>query len=181
MVNSFKGIAAAAIGLSFTLPGCADAQVRSAPASQRPDDFAGRALAEHNRYRAAAGVSPLRWDPRLAAAAAAYGRQLAARGQLAHSPRATRPGQSENLWRGTAGAYSLETMIDHWARERSYFRSGSFPNVSTSGNWLDVSHYTQMIWPTTTQVGCAVQRSRQWDYLICRYSPKGNIDGRRVP
>ena len=77
-------------------------------------------------------------------------------------------------WRG------LLTMVGSWAAEKRLFRPGLFPGVSTTGNWLDVSHYTQMIWPTTTRVGCAVYRTRHWDYLICRYSPPGNIDGRRA-
>ena len=90
-------------------------------------------------------------------------------------------GQGENLWMGTTGAYSIETMIGNWASERRWFRAGIFPNVSTTGNWADVGHYTQMIWPTTTHVGCALQRSPRWDFLVCRYSPPGNRDGDRVP
>jgi hypothetical protein len=39
--------------------------------------------------------------------------------------------------------------------EKRYFRPGIFPDVSTTGNWYDVSHYTTMIWPTTERVGCA--------------------------
>ena len=140
-----------------------------------------RLLAAHNRERAAVGVSPLRWDPALAAAAALYGPALAATGRLQHSARATRPGQSENLWMGTRGAYSPEQMVGSWAEEKAWFRPGIFPDVSSTGNWLDVSHYTQMIWRSTTNVGCAVHQSRTSDYLICRYSPSGNKDGQRVP
>jgi hypothetical protein len=143
--------------------------------------IAARLLAAHNRERAAVGVPPMRWDPVLAAAAAAYGPQIAAIGRLEHSPRASRPGQRENLWMGPRGRYSPEQMVDSWAEEKAQFRRGIFPNVSTTGNWLDVSHYTQMIWSTTTSVGCAVHQSGTWDYLICRYSPPGNVDGRPVP
>jgi len=139
-----------------------------------------RLLAAHNRYRSQAGVPLLTWDAALAAGAAAYGPALAARGSLAHSPRAQRPGIGENLWRGTAGAYSPETMVDAWGSERAMYRDGLFPQVSSTGNWLDVAHYTQMIWRNTTRVGCAVHRSGQWDYLICRYSPSGNRDGQRA-
>ena len=140
-----------------------------------------RLLAAHNRERAAVGVPPLRWDPALAAAAAAYGPALSALGRLEHSPRGSRPGQRENLWMGSRGSYSPEQMVGSWAQEKAYFRPGVFPNVSTTGNWLDVSHYTQMIWRGTTNVGCALHQTRTWDYLICRYSPPGNVDGRRVP
>jgi hypothetical protein len=150
-------------------------------APQRLDNLAARLLAVHNRERAAVGTSPLRWDPRLAAAAAAYGPSLAARGRLEHSPRESRPGQGENLWMGTGGAYSLEDMAGSWAAEKALFRPGTFPDVSRNGNWADVAHYTQMIWGGTSSVGCALHRARQWDYLICRYASPGNVVGQPVP
>ena len=156
-------------------------QIRSTAAPAAGGTVAARLLAAHNRERLAAGVPPLRWDPALAAAAATYGPSLARIGRLDHSPRASRPGQRENLWMGSRGAYSPEQMVGSWAQEKRYFRPGIFPNVSTTGNWLDVSHYTQMIWRGTTHVGCAVHPAGGWDYLICRYSPPGNVDGRPVP
>ncbi|HWH17287.1 MAG TPA: CAP domain-containing protein, partial [Allosphingosinicella sp.] len=67
------------------------------------------------------------------------------------------------------------------AAERRYFRAGVFPNVSSSGNWSDVGHYTQMVWRGTTSVGCALHQSPRWDFLICRYAPSGNVVGQRVP
>jgi len=151
--------------------------------AQRPAvaaDIASEALRAHNRYRAEVGVRPLQWSAALAKSARTYGPRLAASGRLAHSPRAERPGESGNLWMGTRGAYSVTQMIDYWADERRVFRAGPFPNVSTTRNWLDVSHYTQIIWPETTHVGCHLERAPRHDFLICRYSPKGNRDGRRV-
>jgi hypothetical protein len=140
-----------------------------------------RLLAVHNRERRAAGAAPLVWDSGLAAAAASWGPALERLGKLAHSPRTARPGQGENLWMGTSDAYELEEMAGSWAGEKGLFRPGSFPNVSRSGNWSDVGHYTQMIWKGTTRLGCAVRKSRKWDFLICRYSPPGNVVGQRVP
>jgi len=67
-----------------------------------------------------------------------------------------------------------------WAAEKSLFRPGTFPDVVRRGKWPDVAHYTQMIWKTTTHVGCAVYSAARWDYLICRYSPPGNVEGRTV-
>jgi hypothetical protein len=154
------------------------------PADQRPQnlaDFEARLLAVHNRERARTGAPPLVWDGELAAAASAYGPALIARGSLAHSDAASRPGQGENLWMGTRGAYSLEEMAGSWADERSLFRAGTFPDVSTSGKYGDVGHYTQMIWRGSSSLGCALRRGARWDYLICRYSPPGNIVGQRAP
>ena len=155
------------------------------PASTAPQslsNLSSRILALHNRERRAAGVPPLAWDSGLAASATAYGPQLARLGRLQHSPDASRPGQGENLWMGTRDAYSLEEMIGGWIGEKRIFRPGIFPDqVSTSGNWSDVAHYTQMIWPGTTRVGCAVHKAARWDYLICRYARPGNVMGQRVP
>ena len=82
---------------------------------------------------------------------------------------------------GTRGAYALEEMAGSWAAEKRLLRAGAFPNVSTSGHWQDVAHYTQMIWRSTTRVGCALHRSDRADFLICRYAPAGNVVGQRVP
>ena len=154
----------------------------AAPAhSQSLDPISVRLLAAQNAARASAGVPPLAWDPALAASAASYGPVLEAIGRLQHSPKDTRPGQRENLWMGTRGAFSPEQMVSTWTAERSFFRPGIFPNVSTTRSWSDVAHYTTLIWPATTRVGCAIHRTPDWDFLICRYSPPGNIDGKAVP
>jgi len=82
---------------------------------------------------------------------------------------------------GTRGAFHPQNMIASWSTERARFQRGTFPAVSRTGNWADVGHYSQMIWPTTTRVGCAIASSARVDALVCRYAPAGNIDGRRVP
>ena len=81
---------------------------------------------------------------------------------------------------GTRGAYTLDEMIGSWAEEKRLFRPGIFPDVSSSGHGSDVAHYSQMVWRSTTRVGCAIHRSRRWDFLICRYAPPGNVVGQRV-
>ena len=140
-----------------------------------------RILSLHNAARADVGAPPLQWDPALAVAAASYGPALSRLGRLVHSPRAGRENQRENLWMGQQGRFGPEDMVGAWTAEKSRFSPGQFPNVSRTGNWSDVAHYTQMIWKTTTHVGCAIYRDGGWDYLICRYSPPGNRDGKAVP
>jgi len=142
--------------------------------------FPARVLAAHNAERARAGVPPLVWDDALGTAAATYAIQMAMSGRFAHSDRSLRRGTGENLWMGTRGAFSIETMVGGWASEKRFFTPGVFPNNSRTGNWEDVGHYTQMIWPTTTRVGCALASTQRIDYLVCRYAGAGNIDGRPV-
>jgi hypothetical protein len=162
----------------------ATALLSAVPASAQP--FAGatgalaqRLLAAHNRERAQVGAPPLEWDSRLAADAASYGPVLASLRHLVHSPRDTRPGERENLAMAWHATLSPEQLVDMWSREKLQLAPGLFPNVSRTGRWEDVAHYTQMVWPTTTHVGCAIY-SADWDYLICRYSPPGNKDGKPV-
>jgi hypothetical protein len=154
--------------------------------------IAQRLLDAHNRERAEVGAAPLLWDAELAAHAASYGPVLASLRQLVHSPRAGRPGERENLAMASHGTLGPEQLIDLWSREKGMLERGSaglgcprqfgcmsFPAASRSGRWEDIAHYTQMVWPTTTRVGCAIFAA-DWDYLICRYSPPGNIDGKPV-
>jgi cysteine-rich secretory family protein len=144
-------------------------------------EFPARVLAAHNRERAAMGEPPLVWDAALGNGAAAYAQHMAFSGRFEHSDRRQRRGVGENLWYGTHGAFAVETMVGGWASEKRMFVPGVFPNNSRSANWVDVAHYTQMIWPTTRRIGCALAATRRADYLVCRYSPAGNIDGKRVP
>jgi len=159
--------------LLWVLGGCTPTAPRSPPAASPASSANLQALIlrAHNRERAAAGAQPLSWDPLLAAAALNHARQLSANGQLRHSPRETRPGQGENLWMGTSGAFSVQQMVGSWASERSYFRPGVFPAVSRTGNWSAVGHYTQMIWPGTTHIGCAIASGARVDVLVCRQWP----------
>lgn len=153
-----------------------------AAATPQPlDRVSASILAEHNLARAQAGVPPLRWNPQLAVDAAAYGPVLSAIGHLQHSPRSSRPpNERENLVQSPRGVYSPAQLVDVWIAERRYFHPGIFPNVC-AGDWSSCAHYTQMIWPTTTDVGCAIYSDVRWDWLICRYSPPGNSDGKAVP
>jgi hypothetical protein len=167
-------LVAALLGIAIQSPA-------AGAASNNASEFPARILAAHNAVRAQAGVQPLVWDPALGNAAAGYAMQLALTRSFQHSDRHARPNTGENLWMGTHGAYNYEAMVRGWASEQRDFMPGIFPAVSRSGNWENVGQYTQMVWPTTTRVGCAVASNGASDYLVCRYSPAGNIDGRPVP
>ncbi|HEX3369625.1 MAG TPA: CAP domain-containing protein [Candidatus Cybelea sp.] len=146
--------------------------------SSAPTAFSQEILAAHNRYRKAAGVPPLQWSEHLAHSAQAWANTLTEDLQFAHSHV---QGQGENLWMGTAGAFTLTDMIDGWGSEKQSFRNGTFPDVSATGNWFDVGHYTQMVWRDTTKVGCAGASGSDGNYrFVCRYSPPGNVIGERV-
>lgn len=138
----------------------------------------GTMIAAHNQARRQYGVGPLVWDEALARDARAYAQWLARTNRFEHDPqRGRNPKQGENLWMGTRSAYSYADMIGHLVDEWRYFRPGRFPAVSRTGDWSQVAHYTQIVWPTSQRVGCATASNRANDYLVCRYWPAGNIVG----
>ncbi len=139
--------------------------------------FEARLLAAHNSERARLGQPQLVWNDVLAKHARDWAEKLAKNDSFEHAPQNA---EGENLWSGTSGVFSAEEMVGLWVEEKKFFKPGLFPNVSSSGNWIDVGHYTQLVWKDTRQVGCALARGKEDDVLVCRYDPPGNWIGRPV-
>ena len=124
-----------------------------------------------------AGVPALRWADDLEAEARVWARTLIDSNRFAHDP--ALHGHGENLWTGWGGrVWTPEEMIGEWIAEKANYRHGVFPNVSRTGRWSDVGHYTQLVWRDSTHVGCAIETRGDRSVLACRYAPPGNIDGR---
>jgi hypothetical protein len=175
MIKRFPTLRTFFLGLVLLSPATAIARTPSFV----PAPF--RMLAAHNAERARWGVAPLTWSPALAAAAEGYAASMARTGRWGHSSDGSRPGQGENLWMGTRGAFPTEEMVGAWLAERRMFRPAVFPAVSNTGNWGDVGHYTQIISRRSTHVGCAIRSNQNDDYLVCRYWPSGNVMGMKIP
>ena len=80
---------------------------------------------------------------------------------------------------GPRRLYDYEVMIGAFLDEKRLFRrGGKLPNLSVTGRWEDVGHYSQMIWRGTRKVGCALAEGQNYDYLVCRYFPAGNVFGK---
>ncbi|MEP0392688.1 MAG: CAP domain-containing protein [Erythrobacter sp.] len=134
----------------------------------------------HNEARDAFGTAPLEWSERLTMEAQQWADQLARENTIRHSNPDIRARTGENLWMGTSGYFHPSQMIGFFVDEQRYFRSGRFPNVSRTGNWADVGHYTQIVWAETREVGCAKATNGQNDVLVCRYYPGGNVLGQMI-
>lgn len=146
----------------------------------RPDDIRMiEVYKAHNIERSKYGYQPLRWNPVLAGNAGAYANQLAGIGRLVHAPREGRGTERENISQGLTG-WSASRLMASWLDEKPYFRAGIFPDISTTGDWSQVGHYSQMIWPTTTDIGCGMAVGGRFSWLVCRYDPGGNKDGKPV-
>lgn len=135
----------------------------------------------HRAARAEKGLPPLSWDPALARDAQAYAATLAATGNFEHSEQPEGDaGEGENLWTGTRGAYRYAEMVGHWVEEKRDYVPGVLPDVSRTGQFEDVGHYTQIMWRATQRFGCAEASSAEDDYVVCRYAPAGNYIGQRA-
>lgn len=176
-----RGVLSALCALAGAVPARAEpalpAAVAEIPHTHPPASEAARLLTVHNAERTRLGLPPLTWNASLARDAGDYARVLLARGRLEHAGARDRKGSGENLWMGTAETWSSDAMVGMFLDERRYFRAAAFPDVSLTGNWADVGHYTQIVWRDTREVGCAIDTGNGMDVLVCRYYPAGNVVG----
>ncbi|TFK40985.1 CAP domain-containing protein [Crucibulum laeve] len=127
-------------------------------------------LAGHNSIRAQHGASPLTWSDNLASKA-----QQWANGCQFHHSGGSLGAFGENLAAGTGGSYGIASAIKSWTDEVSQYNPNS----------PQPSHFTQVVWKGTTQVGCALQLCDgifaasfgKAKYYVCEYSAQGNIIG----
>ena len=140
--------------------------------------FARDVLAAHNQERSRYGYPALNWNPALESTATAYAQQLASSGQRTHASRVGRGDERENINQGMIH-WTTSQMLHNWFEEKARFTPGTFPNVC-AGDWSKCGHYTQIIWPTTTDIGCGTATGEGFKWLVCRYAPGGNKDGKPV-
>jgi len=169
---------------ALTRYACAALLMAAAPALPQASDYPQTDqrnwLAAHNLARAEVGIAPLVWSERLAHDAQGWANHLAARNLYDHASPQERKGQGENLWRGPRGNWTAWETVGFFVAEKRHFHPGHFPDVSRTGHWSDVAHYTQVIWPQTREVGCAIARTPSDEVLVCRYWPAGNVWGERI-
>ena len=162
-------------------PRIIDERPSAAPAPRGASLLRRTMLTAHADARAAVGLPPLAWDETLADHALAYARALAAEHRFEHAHQPMGPArEGENLWTGTRAAFAYGEMVGDFVAEKRLFVNLPTPRFSTSGRWEDVAHYTQIVWRGTTRVGCALASNETDDYLVCRYSPAGNVVGEKA-
>jgi len=149
-------------------------RAQSTPPVEKDSVFIRSMVKEHNVFRSELQLSFLEWSADLANDAKAWANHLAEIDKGDHD-RSIRGREGENIWWGTAGAFTYAEMVDFWGNEKKNFVYNIFPDCS-QGHAI-VGHYTQVVWKNTTKVGCALATNGEKDYLVCRYSPAGNIIG----
>ncbi|ODV57959.1 PR-1-like protein [Ascoidea rubescens DSM 1968] len=95
--------------------------------------------------------------------------------ELVHSMSAD---YGENL---AAGFRNVSAVVDVWYDEIAdfdYSRMDEYDDGSLLKN-VDperpIGHFTQLIWKSTTQLGCAYKRCARYLYYTCNYYPAGNL------
>ncbi len=90
-------------------------------------------------------------------------------------PLGTQPNFPLEYTKGVCPGDTLRTMVESWVNEKTNWHGG----VLTQENWYPTGHYTQVVWRDTKEVGCGIATGSNTDYLVCRYSPGGNVIGQK--
>jgi pathogenesis-related protein 1 len=137
-------------------------------------------LAQTNAERSLVSDAPLQWSSDLANRAQSWAIQC----NFSHNQ--NRGNSGENIY---ADSNVSESASDAgiaaetaWAQEKQYYD----PSTNTCASGQVCGHYTQLVWSSTTQVGCAVVNCPNGisntsfgagTIVVCEYSPPGNYVG----
>jgi hypothetical protein len=126
-------------------------------------------LAQHALFRAEVGEPSLVWDNTIATGAQEWADAKQADGQFEHS---SGTGLGENLAGGEVKDATMRLGTD----ERINYQSDPQP---TGQEKKTVGHYTQIVWSSTTRVGCGFAPANKLAFglVVCRYAPPGNFTG----
>ena len=144
-------------------------------------------VAAHNKWRAQVGVGELSYSPSLEVSAQAWADQLQRTNQCRMQHSKTEGRYGENLYWSSAlrwsdgrreqARVSPAQVVDSWGSEKRDYNHEK--NSCKPGRMC--GHYTQLVWQTSTEVGCAmaVCADSQDQVWVCQYQPAGNWVGRR--
>jgi hypothetical protein len=119
-------------------------------------------------------LAPLGWDATVAGTASGW----AAGCVFAHN---IGTGYGENI-AASGAALAPAAVVALWAGE-----AASYDYATNSCDAGTCGHYTQLVWRSTTSLGCALQQCTtgspfgggDWWFAVCDYSPPGNFVGQR--
>lgn len=174
---------------TFTAPKVAVADDPAADSGADTSDYIKAALSGHNIHRANHSAPALTYNTQLAG----YAAEVAASCNFAHDLSEGGGGYGQNIaayassdFTGFTQELLLEVAIsDQWyngeAPSFTYYGEAT-PDMSDFESW---GHFSQMVWASTTGVGCATQLcaadtifdGMESYFTVCNYEGAGNIDG----
>jgi len=132
-----------------------------------PDDFALEMLNAHNDVRSKVELPPLQWSSELAAYSRKWANSLIANNRTAHNSESP---FGENILATGLGS-TPASVVTEWASESQNY---TYITNTCKG---DCGHYTQLVWRSTRNVGCAMAHNKQREVWVCSYDPAGNFRG----
>jgi pathogenesis-related protein 1 len=163
-----------------------DASVAGSDAGLCADESAWLTPMNAERASVNAGEPPLVCDPIAAQVALNYANKcMFAHNMNRNSDYSALGGKGAGLGENIAAGAPTESIaaaVASWNSESMYYTYSS--NSCASGQ--QCGHYTQVVWKTTTAVGCAhvscttnspFGGSGKWDLSVCDFSPPGNYVG----
>jgi len=143
--------------------------------------FQSNALSEHNTHRETHHSPAMTLSGSANSTAQAYAETILSTGVFVHSSESQRNGAGENLYyRFSQFPLDPATLaaqaVDAWYEEVAEYDYAN-PRFSP-----DTGHFTQVVWKSTTQLGCGVAqgpktiagRTGTANYVVCHYVPDGN-------
>jgi hypothetical protein len=149
------------------------------------NEIKAKIVALHNKYRAEVGVPPVKWSEAVQESSGGWAIHLAENEGLRMVHAGSKSPYGENLsggpgvWSTDKDAYTaLEFAVISFGKEKNNYKGRP---ISMDGNFYNYGHYTQMVWRTTREIGCAVAKRKDMPgYIaVCRYSPAGNMIGQK--
>ncbi|TRX98646.1 hypothetical protein FHL15_000720 [Xylaria flabelliformis] len=156
------------------------------------DSFQSTALYHHNIHRSNHSSPAMSWNDKIAG----YAGNTAATCKFAHDMTQGDGGYGQNiaLWGVSSGAEKLGATGAVKMAATNMWYDGEFNSFLPSyygqatpdmGNFESWGHLSQLVWASSTTVGCAVQfcpKGTAYDNLdawftVCNYSPPGNVGG----
>jgi len=186
LIHQQRAIGLSLTGLAAIVPLVAlNCDIASAQTSSLTN-FRNTALAKHNAYRSIHHSPAMVLNSATNNTAQAWANQLASTGTFAHSSSSQRNGAGENLYvyYTTASAIAPDTLaknaVDSWYNEVKLY------NYAAPGFSSATGHFTQVVWKSSTQLGCATAKGTKTlngtrfnaFYVVCHYSPAGNVQSR---
>ncbi|KAK4345614.1 hypothetical protein RND71_035790 [Anisodus tanguticus] len=135
-------------------------------------------LKSHNNLRASVGVPPLQWDANLAAFSQSWANQR--KQQCDYRQHSTSP-YGENIFWELYRQNTASSIVQKWFAEKQFFNHATNQcNCQPGRAGCECGHYLNVIWKTTTKVGCSgfvYCDDQKGAIVVCSYDPIGNYKG----